>query len=115
MRLVRAAAAFVSGLADTGDRGQRTVEQANDRAELNSTGRLGEGIATVLASFGVDITGDAQLGQDLLTCRMGRPSSRAIPRSISARSAYSLRFERFISPGCQSPLGSRDRTDRFSR
>ena len=62
---IRAGAAMVSGLAHTGDRRERTIEHADDCPQLDARRGLGQRITAKLAPLGFDITGEAQLSEDL--------------------------------------------------
>src|SRR4030095_17096919 len=62
---IRAGAAMVCGLAHTGDRRKRTIEHADDCTQLDARCWLGQGITAELAALGFNVTGQAQLSEDL--------------------------------------------------
>src|SRR5689334_11506118 len=56
---------MIGGATDARNGGEWSVEEANDRADLDPRVCLGQGIATVLAAPRLDVTRAAQLGEDL--------------------------------------------------
>lgn len=66
MRLVRTGTAFISGHAYARDRGQWTIDEPDDLTETDFLWRLGQQIPSRLPSPSFDVTGAAQLSEDLL-------------------------------------------------
>ena len=70
--------------------GQRTIESAHDRADLDLMGRAGESVATAFAFLGVDEAGVSELGQDMIEeffrNRIGFGDVRDLSQSIRLQS-----------------------------
>lgn len=57
--------AFVGGLADTGDRGQRTVDKSHDLADGNVFRWPRQKVAAMFSAPALEVTGSLELHQDL--------------------------------------------------
>jgi len=66
MLFVRATASLISTLTDTGDRSERTVDEAYDLSDGDILWRTGEKIAPMFTSPALEVTPGLKLHQDLL-------------------------------------------------